>query len=62
MSGRIDELVQQELQLEREACAALCEKRAAECELRAVEETSAYYSERAIEARCCATAIRRRGK
>jgi len=72
MSGRIDELsglpvalniaVQQELQLEREACAALCEKRAAESELMAMEKPSAYYSERAIEARFCAAAIRRRGQ
>ena len=62
MSGRIDLLVQQELKLEREACAALCEKRAAESEMLAVEKLSAYYSERAIEARFCAAAIRQRGQ
>lgn len=42
---------------ERVACAAVCEQRAQLQEQQAVAETSAYASERAIEARACAVAI-----
>jgi len=62
MSGRIDLLVKQELQLEREACAVVCDERAERLQRRAAEKASAYYSERADEARCCAAAIRQRGQ
>jgi len=62
MSGRIDKLVQQELQLEREACAVMCEQRAADLDRLAEDKASCYYSERAAEARCCAAYIRGRGQ
>jgi len=61
MSGRIDQLVKLELELEREACAVVCDERAGEFRRLAAEKASAYYSERADEARCCAAAIRQRG-